>query len=339
MPQRITLGDALDTDISDIPSILNLPATDPRCRKFVNRAIERLLPKGKWVGTYQKYQVCVYSGCLTWPRQFEAIESIAICGFPIQIRNEWFEFNEMGWGLRDDNDGCGNQLLDRGTACTFEDIRATGKKLKVYCDISDDSTIPILYQGYNDDRNWIRTLVGGEYVDGEYILPSPTGTLSTNFFGTTPTGVQKPITKGTIRTYEYDTVTLTQRALAIYEYDETRPIYRRSLINGLSNRGACCNNTDTTCDKKTVTVMAKMSFLPVRKNTDWLLLSSIPALEIMCQALRKEKNNLWDEAKKYEANAVAILDEQLQAFNGDSEVIAVRMPHPSIYGSAVTNAI
>jgi len=346
MPQRLTLG---DIRASRIPQILNLTSTDTRLAYYVNEAIERLLAKGKWVGTTQKYQICVYSGCLTWPRQFETIESVAICGFPIQIRNEWFEFNEMGWGLRDEGtgtagtscrvgSGCGSQLLDRGMAVSFEDIRGTDKKIKVYCDIEEGPTPDILLQGYNEDGNWIRTLVDGDYVDGEYVTPTGAGTLTTNFF-TSLTGVQKPITKGSIRLYEYNTTASTQRPLAFYEYDETRPVYRRSLIPGLSNRNSCPDNEDETCNKKTVTVIAKMAFLPVRQDTDWLLISSIPALRAMCQALRKEENNLWDEAKKYEANAIQILDEQLQAFMGDSEIIAVRMPHPSVYGSAVANVI
>lgn len=335
MPQRITLGDVRS---SRLPKTINLPPNDSRVVEFVNEAVERLLAKGKWVGTYQKYQICTYSGCLTWPRQFETIESVAVCDFPIPVRNEWFEFNEMGYGLRVETDGVGTQMYDRGMACTFEDIHGTDKKIKVYCDIDESPTPDILLQGYNEDGNWIRTLVSGDYIDGEYVTPTPTGALTVNKF-TSLTGVQKPVTDGMIRLYEYNTTDTTQRAIAFYEPDETRPVYRRSLISGLSNRGSCQSNADATCNKKTVMVIAKMAFIPVRLDTDWLLISSIPALKAMCQALRKEENNLWDEAKKYEANAVAILDEQLNAFLGDSEIVAVRMPHPSIYGSAVANVI
>lgn len=335
MPQRITLGDVRN---SRLPSVINLPKTDSRVPMFVNEAIERLLAKGKWVGTTQKYQVCTYGGCLTWPRQFEAIEAVAICKSPINIRNEWFEFNEMGWGLRTSDDEMADQLYDRGMACAFDDIHGTDKKIKVYCDIDEAPTPEILLQGYDENGNWIRTLVSGAYVDGEYVTPTAAGALTTNKF-TSLTGVQKEITDGPIRLYEYNTGDATQRALAIYEPDETRPVYRRSLIAGLSKVKSCPGTTDTTCNKKTVTVIAKMAFLPARLDTDWLLISSIPALRAMCQCLRKEENNLWDEAKKYESEAVMILDEQLQSYMGDGEIISIRMPHPTIYGSAVGNVI
>jgi len=335
MPQRITFG---DVKASRIPLSLNIPPNDPRLLQFVNEGVERLLAKGKWVGTYQKYQVCVFSGCLTWPRQFETIESLAVCDRPIPVRNEWFEFNEMGWGLRKETDEMGTQMYDRGTACAFEDIIGRDKKIKVYCDIDQGPTPAILLQGRDENGNWIRTLVSGSYVDGEYVVPTVTGTLTVNKF-TCLTGVQKPITSGPIRLYEYSTTFTTQRAIAIYEHDETRPVYRRSLIAGLSNIKRCADSTvvDPACDKKTVTVVAKMAFLPVRLDTDWLLISSIPAIKAICQALRKEENNLWDEAAKYEAKAEMILQEQLNAFLGDNVSIAIRTPDPSIYGAAVGN--
>ena len=338
MPTRVTLGDAKDPLQSRICNILNVPPTDSRFAVYLNIAIKRLLAKGKWVGTTQKYQVCTYGGCLTWPRQFETIEAVAICNRPINIRNEWFEFNENGWGLRDQDDEMADQLYDRGTACAFNDIHGTNKKIKVYCDIDQAPTPAILLQGYDQNAQWIRTFHSGAYVDGEYVTPTAAGALTTNFF-TSLTGAQKEVTDGSIRLYEYNTSDSTQLPLAVYEPDETRPIYRRSLIAGLSKVKACAGTQDSTCDKKTVTVVAKMAFIPVRVDVDWLLIGNIPALQLMCQCLRKEENNLWDDAQKYEAKAVQVLDEELQAFMGDSEIIAMRFPRPDIYGAAVGNVI
>ncbi len=344
MPTRATLGDAKDPLQSRIANIINIPPTDSRFAVYLNTAIRRLLAKGKWVGTYQKYQVCTYGGCLTWPRQFESIEAVAVCHTPVNIRNEWFEFNENGWGLRNEDNENASQMYDRGTACTFDDIRGSAKKIKVYSAIDEAPTPDILLQGYDENMQWIRTFHAGSWVDGEYVTPTATGTLSTNLFSPPGlTGTQKEFTDGAIRLYSFNPDDSTESALAVYEPDETRPVYRRSLIAGLSAVKSCptnCNETaDPTCDKKKVTVIAKMAFLPVRLDTDWLLISNIPALQLMCQCLRKEENNLWDEAMKYEAKAVQVLDEELQSYLGDSEIIAVRFPRPDIYGAAIGNVI
>ena len=116
MPTRTTLA---DVKASRLPAVLNLPSTDTRVVQFVNEAVQRLLSKGMWVGTVQKYRACVTAGCLTWPRQFESILAVSVCDQPIPVRSEHFEFVENGYGLRAETDGCPSQLFDRGTACAF----------------------------------------------------------------------------------------------------------------------------------------------------------------------------------------------------------------------------
>ena len=286
-----------------------------------------------------RYRFCASNGCITLPRQIETVEAAAVCNNPITIRNGWFEFVEHGNGLRQEDRGFDNNLIDRGQAVSFEDVRGANKKLKFYCDLPDDAGAQILVQGYNGDGNWIKTLVTGTYVDGEYVSPSPTGTLTANVFSAL-TGVQKPITQGVIRVYEYDTVLTTQRPIALYEPDETRPTYRRILIPGLSTLNACRGEaTAGACDTKSVTVMIKTAFMPVYVDTDWLQITSMPALKSMCHALKKEDANLIDDAHKYEANAVRILQNELQNHHGDAPVIAVKMPGNDVYGGGVPNVI
>jgi len=337
MKQRINLADAKAPG-ARISNILNYPPSDPRFLGAINEATERLIEQLKVVGSVMRYRFCASNGCITLPRQIETIEAAAVCNNPITIRNGWFEFVEHGNGQRVEDKGWDRNMVDRGIAVSFEDIRGTGKKLKVYFDLPVDNATQILFQGYDADGNWIKTSDGtGGYYDGELIVPSATGTLSTHYFSAL-TGVQKPITQGVIRVYEYDTVATTQRAIAIYEPDETRPTYRRILIPGLSTLGSCTGTGDT-CATKTVTVMVKIAFMPVYVDTDWLQINSLPALKSMCQALKKEENNLIDDAHKYEANAVRILQNQLQNHEGDGPVIAIKMPSNDSYGGGVANVL
>ncbi len=321
---------------SRIPNALGLCSDDPRVVEFSNEAMERLMTMGKWVGTYQRALFCVNNGCLTFPRQVETIEAIALCNTPVTIRNEWFEFLANGTGLQS-ADSCGVQLFDRGNACTFNDIAGQNKKIRVYADVSEEADSQILLQGYDENGIWIRTQVGDEWVDGEYVAISTSPTNSTKLF-TSLTGVQKPITNGNVRLYEFNVDDSTQRAIAIYEPDEEVPSYRRSLLTGMTNWGGCCGNNDD-CDSKPVTAMAKLRFVPVRVDTDYLPIGNIGAVKMGVMAVRKEENNLWSEAEQYWASAVRILNEELKSHLGDGAKVQMTVSGASQFAESVQNLI
>lgn len=334
--RRLTLA-MLKDPASGIARVLNVPPDDERFVSYVNEAYEALVEEMKAWGTIWKYQICVTAGCLTWPRQIATIEAATVCDQPLTIRNHWFEFMESGPGLQGDGTcggcSCSLQLFDRPPTVGFADIAGTNKKVKVYADVTEDAGAKILLQGYDENNNWVRTQVGTEWVDGEYVAIGTTPATSTKFFSAL-TGAQKPVTNGTVRLFEYDTTLLTQRAIAIYEPDETVPWYRRSLINGLSNVG-----NDSECETKTVIVMAKLDFIPLKNDTDYLIISSIPALKDMCQSIRKAENNLDSEAASWQVRAIRKLQRQNRHYKGDGVVHPIRMPSREISGGGVTNLI
>src|SRR6185503_13720414 len=321
-----------------ISRVLNISPDDPRFVAAVNEALHMLIIRMKAFGTVIRYQVCVINGCITFPRRIASIEAISVCNSPIIIRNGWFEFLETGPGLQGDgegscNTGCGGlQLFDRGTACTFADILGVNKKIKVYTHVAEAVDSMILIQGYDENFNWVRTLVSGVWTDGEYVSISTTPVTSVNFFSSI-TGIQKPITNGFVRLYEYDTTLLTQRAIAIYEPDEINPSYRRSLIPGLSHVSGGA------CETKTVTCQVKLDFVPVRVDTDWLIPSNIPAIKNMIQSIAKAENNLFQEAAAWEARALRELNMELNHYNSSGAVVPVRLPSRYIYGAAVQNLV
>jgi hypothetical protein len=322
---RTTLGQVKEE--INWPETIGYCSTDPRVVAAINKAQRRLLKRGLWWGCYGRYRMCVTDGCITWPRQFATIEMVSVCDRPVTIRNEWFEFIENGPGLQDGED-CGPELYDRGTAISFNDVQGSNKKIKVYADVAESAGSKILLQGYDENGNWIRTLVSGEYVDGEYVAISTTPTLSTKTFSSL-TGVQKPVTNGTVRIYTYDTVALTQRALAIYEPNENIPSYRRSLITGLDN----IPDGET----RSVTVMAKHEFIPAVKDTDYLVIGNIDAIEEMCASLKKARDNIFQEAELCEQRAIRELQKELEVYLGSGTVVNIRTPPREIYGGAVEN--
>lgn len=341
---RTTLADA---KASRIPSVTNVSPDDTRFVQYINEAIQRLVQTGEmFYGLHQRIQFCVTSGCLVLPRQIAAVEEVAVCDHPIPVRNKWFEFLETGFGLRSERTGAsscnsgscyGPGLLDRGNVCTFADIIGIDKKIKVYADVAEDADAVILLLGYDENNIWIRTQVDGEWIDGEQVSISTTPATSTKFFSAL-TGVQKPITNGIVRLYEYDTTLATQRAIAIYEPDETNPTYRKMFVSALEG-ASCCGCTGDEDDTTQVTVMAKLEFIPVRNNTDWLLIGNLPAIKDEIMSIMKRENNLPEESMAYHALAVQGLRSELRHYLGRGAVNPMRMQPRNLAGASVRNVI
>lgn len=296
--------------------------SDARVVRFINRAIRRLLPKGKWVNTVQRYRICTNSDCITWPRQIETIEAFAVDGVPRNIRNGWFEFLPAGQGILSRESNNGHQLADRGTASTFDDITAgTWGYIRVYTDLPESSGKTIILQGYDENANWIRTLDSGTYIDGlKVTLPTTAGFVTTTQKFSRLVRVIKSATNGPVRLYEYNG-TSNVRALAVYEPDETLPDYRRSYVPGLRNIHA----SNEECPKVSVEVMAKLKYYDVSKENDFLLIGCLPALEEMTRALVQFDNRTFAEAYTSERLAISLLQEELQSFQGEGQVLQMRV--------------
>lgn len=348
---RKTLANAKNPDECGIAALINVSPDDPRFLQVLNLATQNLVQTGEmFYGLFQMVRFCVTSGCLVLPRQIAGIESIAVCDQPVTVRNRWYEFLP-GVGLRGqstrhegpnwDCNACGGEgLIDRGETCCFADIIGTNKKIKVYADVTENSNAKIILLGYNADGQWIRSFVGGEWIDGEKISISTDPVTSTNFFSSL-TGAQKPITNGNVRLYEFDADLTTQRAIAIYEPDETNPAYRKMFISSLEGTTCCnCTDDDDEEDRTTqITVMAKLEFVPVRNDTDWLLISNFSALEAEAQSILKRRNNLAEESLTWHAMAIQTLRAELRHYAGRGVVNPMRMQPRSIAGAAVRTLI
>lgn len=306
-------------------------ANDQETLDITNEAQERLMNHPiKAVGTVVRYRICINAVCLTWPRHIAAIEAYSLCGWPGKIRNGWYEFLGEGPGYIGPDDTCFTDMLPADDACTFDDILGTSSKVRVHSDLNEASSAKILIKGYDDSWNWVQTEYpagSGSYIDGEYVTISTTYLYTTTKFSAI-TDVIKPITNGPVRLYEYDTVSAgVTRALAFYESDETHPIYRRSKLPAAGNGAGCCGSVvdDTSCEKKTLLVRARLRHIPVRVDNDHLILRNIAALKLMAMAIRKEEEENFEQAETYELKALRELERELATYQGSGEVVPIRM--------------
>jgi len=284
----------------------------------LNQVCERLYESGKFLGMVQRLSICHSSNCVTLPYNVESILEISgKCGQPINLNSAWYEFLPGGpWQLSKCNRIC-DQAVPRNQACTAFDI-CPGKTFRVYANLPEDAEAKILIQGFDSDGNRVRTLVGGEYVDGEYIALNNAAPQLSTFNWSAITTVQKPITNGVIQIYQVDpsTPSTNQGLIAEYQPSEMNPLYQRFHISGF-----CASATHP----QRITMLVKMKFVPMILDTDIFSIMSFDAVMFACQALYFWGVEQYEKAQLLDAKAIQALDRELkEALGGQKNVPRIK---------------
>lgn len=312
-------------------SALGLQPCSAEWLRLLNEAIQRLIqgPETWWECVF-KMRVAVLSGCITWPRNVASIQSIAMCGVPISTRNLFFEFLESGYGIRCCNTQCDYQLLDKGTGVTFRDIRH-GYTVKLVSETAEDADLEMGLLGYDCEGNWIRTTdEDGNWRDGVWI-PVPTSpnapyTGQQQFALGAITEIIKPVTNNNLLLYDYNVLTGDSQQIGVYEWDEIRPVYRKSQLGGVPTTGTTY-----------VDVLYKQEFKPARNDNDFLLIDNIPAISEMMQAVQLYRSNNMQLASGHEAKAYQILDRAVQHYVGNGTGQPLRIDYRTFGAGSVLN--
>jgi len=335
---KVTLGTAK----ARIAKHLNLCPTDSRTVEYINEAQRRLLESGKWKGTYGKFTICATNGCITWPRQIETIETVAVNKQPGTVRNSWFEFQESGYGLMTNKDDIGVQILDRGESPVHTDLTGngsfstTGNNLMLYSGVEADAGKKVTIKGYDYNGNWVRVSTSSTATsvtshDGD-IVNLVKGFASSDKIFKTITSIQKDITEQPVIVYEKtsnDGDPLVIREVAKLEADETISSYRRSLIPSLAGAKKCDGDTD---GKTSVTVIAKLRFIDAVNDSDILLVSDLYAIKNMSIAIKLEENRDFGAAQQYRGLAFESLQNQLANYQGSGVVPTLKLTNLETHG-------
>jgi hypothetical protein len=290
-----------------------------------------------------RYRLCLgEDDCFSWPRQIRTIEAFAVCKTPGVIRSEWFEFigYPNGIGLQDEDNMPGTMLLDRGTACAFDDVQATTaapRKIKVVADQAVDvgKKITLRYIDSNGQKTY--SSIGGVVQEGVQLtlVAPPAGVFTpTNVATAGLYHVVKETTQYPVRLYEVDGNTLAvTKMLAQYEPSETVPIYRKSFVPGFTNMSECENASADCTVNKQITALVKLQHVPVVVDNDPLVIGNIAALKLMVMAILREEQNRHDEAAVLEAKANRELDGELSSYLGDGMVSAIKVQNSDLFGA------
>lgn len=318
---------------------LNYVPTDSRVLDYVNRCCERLIEGMRAKGTTQRYRVCVNNSCLVLPRQIETVEAFAICNAPGTVRGHWWEFHQGGPGVQAYNDCFTNHLIQNDEVASFDNVVGTGKKLAIYNDVAESGSTTVNLQFYNSSGQWVRSLSGSSYIDGETLaIGSPAGTYTYTSAECRAGGFVAAIksrTNGIIRLWEYDVATGDLRALAVWEPDEEVPRYRSLLIPGLTQLAA----DGSSCEARTLIIRGKARFIPVFNDNDFLQIHSREAIRLGCQAIAKEEKDMMGDAANYWQMAFRVLDAQLAHYNGAGSSQPIQIINAGVPGNTVMNLV
>lgn len=339
--KRLTLGAAKAT----IAKVIGKCSSSDDVAIYLNEAQERLLnrptdPVGSWL----RFRVCVGSqACLTYPREVLTVKAYWLCNSPGRFVSEWFEsvgWSEGGYGLRDNDNGCdGATMIDRGTDCVYDQPISPStalRKIQVVASNAADNGKKIIIRYLDSNGNRVYSNIDGVVQEGEQLTLSTSGTLTAN---ATVTGgiyaVTKDVTAYPVRMYAYDYVGAVQTALlAVYAPSETLPIYRKATIPGLTRANSCCgSDSDASCtDTKALTILARLQHVPVVVDNDILVIGNLPALKLMCKAIKLEEQEQFDSAAVYANKAAAELDGEIAAYLGDGMRINIQTPAVGTWG-------
>jgi len=298
---------------------------------IINEAQERLVYEGGdegWWGSWFRMVFNVDSATnpyITAPRIVARLIVMDVCNQPVPIQNEFYEFLQAGIGLQPTNACSGSsrgncnllETYDRGGFPTFFDLVPGNKRLRIYITDLNDVGRRILIQGTDQNGMTIYSLDGTVQVKGIYLnLTMP--------FVDTPldigsiTGIQKDSTIGQVQIFELDTSTQTQRIISTMEPSEQVAGYRRYFINGLPQN--CCQMTGQPSTTVQVTAMAKLAFIPVIVDTDYLVIQNLPALKEECLAVKFGENDDSLSAgleDKHHRKAIKLLNGELEHWLGN----------------------
>jgi hypothetical protein len=316
-----------DLRASDTFKALGICESDlPKVLSWINRATRRLLfapQSGEegWWGTYAKvvFNVDPAAPFITTPRQIARLSALDLCRHPIRVQNQWFEFLDFGVGLQKQfTTGCASvasacgpiQAFDRGLVPTTNDLSA-GSQLRITWTDNGDNLKQLFFSGLDINGMAIAALDNGVQINATPLTidssqPFVQSTIKFNRLD----NIAKDVTLGFVNVYAIDPNGV-QTLLQTLDPNQTTAAYRRYFIQNIPNR---CHDCDSSAGTVQVTAIAKLDYIPVTCDPDFLIIGNMEALEEEMLAIRL--NRMDDPAAKKESrqhhlNAIGYLNGEL----------------------------
>lgn len=335
MSQRLRF---LDLRQSDFPEVLGHCESDvPELARYANRAELNLLNCKEagdegWWGTWAEIEFTASrtSPSIILPREVARLEMIDVCGRPVQVNNQLWEYLRFGNGRMRHPSELGRRrclptmVYSRNNAVTQVELSPSPQFLSAYITNPADVGKQILFQGQDNTGTTIYSQDVTSQAQGVFVsFAFPFATAPMEF--SKITGIQKDVTLGQVQVFQVDPVSGNQVLLLTMEPGEKTAWYRRYHLDPLPWN--CCStpNVDPTQNFVRCTAIAMLEHIPVKEDTDYFLIQEPSALTLEAQSIRMSKNDspaAQAQAREYHLQAVRLLIGQTSRYLGkDSPAI------------------
>lgn len=275
MQSQVTLGDLR----SYYSSIINpADANDAEFLRAVNKALQRIIESGQWVGTNVEVVFAGSTGYITLPPHFSSVIGVTINKVPIPVYSEFHQYCEFGPGTFDASLPARSYLSQVSEGVTTVIDLTAGQQIRIRPAVAADAGKILRFFGTDTNDQPIYDVASGKEGIAVGIL-NPVAVMATPL--NTFTGLQKALTLGRVSLYGWNGVTET--LLSQYQPYETRPSYTRYAV------GTVDSSLNIGC-------LCRLRHLPVYYDTDFIRVGNLAAWENALQGVKLDSIGQFDKS-------------------------------------------
>ena len=185
--------------------------------KAVNQARRLLWNKRAWSSQEEYVQICCVNDCFTLPARYEQIKLAWIGNESASLADEWFNATNA-FALHADN-SCHRGIVEvGGLHVLFRDYTTHPYQIGVMAEEAEDIGVELMFEAQDQYDTYHKVKV---------TTANPPTLAKSDLLVKGIRGVTKPITKGRIRVYAYDTALEAKTLIAIYQPNDANPTFRR----------------------------------------------------------------------------------------------------------------
>ena len=185
--------------------------------KAVNQARRLLWNKRGWTSQEEYVQICCVNDCFTLPSRYEQIKLAWIGNESASLADEWFNATNA-FALHADN-SCHRGIVEvGGLHVLFRDYTTHPYQIGVMAEEAEDIGVELMFEAQDQYDTYHKVKV---------TTANPPTLAKSDLLVKGIRGVTKPVTKGRIRVYAYDTALEAKTLIAIYQPNDANPTFRR----------------------------------------------------------------------------------------------------------------
>jgi hypothetical protein len=173
--------------------------------------------KKAWSSQEEYVQICCVNDCFTLPSRYEQIKLAWIGNDSASLADEWFNATNA-FALQGSN-SCHRGITEvGGLHVLFRDYTTRAYQIGVMAEEAEDIGVELMFEAQDQYDTYHKVKV---------TTANPPTLAKSDLLVKGIRGVTKPITKGRIRVYAYDTALEAKTLIAIYQPNDANPTFRR----------------------------------------------------------------------------------------------------------------